>query len=83
MLVRLLVDIGVLLTTVHSVIRRLGGRPLDLELSAGIQNLKHDQNLMIIMVDKNLGSCAMEKSKHISVGLTEHLLQAEIYKKLM
>ena len=41
MLVRLLVDIGVLLATVHTVVWRLGGWPLNLQLSTGIQNLKN------------------------------------------
>ena len=41
MLVRLLVDIRVLLSTVHTVVWRLGGWPLNLQLSTGIQNLKN------------------------------------------
>ena len=41
MLVRLLVNIGVLLSTVHTVVWRLGGWPLNLQLSTGIQNLKN------------------------------------------
>ena len=42
-LVRLLVDIGVLLATVHTVVWRLGGWPLDLKLTTGVQNLKNVQ----------------------------------------
>ena len=43
MLVRLLVDIRVLLPTVHTVVWRLGGWPLDLKLTTGVQNLKNVQ----------------------------------------
>ena len=41
MLVRLLVDIRVLLSTVHTVVWRLGCWSLNLQLPTGIQNLKN------------------------------------------